>query len=1660
MSELQFEERNDGSNPSPPIIGGGSGTPRPPTTNPPPSTGDRGDQRTEDPPQNSILTLQLNSNIPDALVYINGTISSHRIPSTLQYSSEFFGERQKFRLAKNNTFYEEVYEIWLGGATRVDGVWFHSWVIRKITEERTVEIILEGPSPVYTLDFLGIRTDFDNPPRPQCIEYSVFPLTTNTNVLPFVDIQYITCDGEPATLQVPPTGTIINAREGTIEVVGPGRITVTPRDSILEGAEPLIHPDDDPSGPPPTIELLHPVKFHIDGDDESVNITTGTRQRKLTNGSLFTSRIGDRFTLESVNSITSTRARYTVDEIRIESSVKEPVVFNANPNESLSVEFNVPGALNVFIKTTLVQRLARPVLRMRDMDLSYNVNSTEPYSFRVWTDGATEYELSIDNKTIANPTVDGWTTISIPPSIFDKIGNYKVFIVARGQNGDSDPLEFVIQVFDGVYVETPTITSIEYPTQIIGPDFVGRNVDFTVKWEGVGITETHIYFGTSQNHIIVDGDSVTLNVDDIYSKFNQGDIVPKRLKSEDGFEFILKLVPHSHEGKEDIVGEGVLIPITFFEGINKIRRDVLRNNIVDATQTTFNRSIFDTDISKILTHLFHLDNGYSIPIVNWGSDDNGLILKLYEPLPEEFGQNTTGWVSKIQSNPIIETVTLLGRLDSSITQLRGPNLSLKPSTNLGYMEYDKLISGQTSEDVVKEFLTNKGIDVENLNILYGTYSPTGTIAEVAYSNFVHFGSAAELIHNFVYKLRQLEVYNLNLEKLVESGNSLVNINLQKVNNSINDVNRSFTGFEKFLYKDSDLWDGGNLINTTSNEFKDWYEDILSVAEKYDFNNVNYIVNNMPIHIRKNTDNGDFILFLDMIGNYFDIIWAYITTLKRLKSVSHNKYESVPDKLVYHLLESFGWDAARPFDTALLWKYFFGTNEDGSPKTAIPLEDATNQVWRRILNNLPYLLKHKGTERSLRAIMSCYGIPSSLLTIMEFGGPAGYDEDSTQRVTFDDRTASIVLTQSAQISVPWKGVSGSYPQSIEFRIKPQNTGMVSLVKNSTNFEVSLEPTVRNLGRLIISYGGTTYQTGEFPAYGGEYTHLFLQVREVTGQSYLELYAFLNDGESVIAKVVWATEISGLSSWESGTSLIFGEGFVGNYDEIRLWKAPFSSQKTLLNHALFPDAIDGNTITSSTDDLYFRLDFEWPKNRAIDPNIKNVAISDEYAEPFATAIGFDNINAYPYNYQPYERTVTANVPKTGFSFSNKVRLEDITLVSDLSYKSRASVKSFDRATIDSNRLGIFFSPVRELNMDILKTFGDFSIDDYIGNPADFEEFEYGELRDLRNYYFKRIQLKMYDYIKLIKYIDKSLFQTIEQLVPARAYLTTGLLIEPHLLQRSKVKWTRPTALSKYFETLIDASETVVTQMFFKNIMGNVLVNDTLAVRGAISDNLGLVDANTVKVFSITDRLEGSTRYDGPLLLVKLSHYEGATRHEWRTAFLIEIENQSLQNIGGNLESLTESGYGIYFDNQSIAKVQLYNDSGALLHIPSTTRQLTSSDYRKKVWIKNENISRKTDRTSTQTITENRRTVVFTNTDQSLGSPYVLAHTLYPSGYLPTHHRFTNSRTTGMENGFFNGSKQTIETTVDGLPPVQTFDTNPNVLRVANTGRGSGEPVLVVE
>ena len=158
------------------------------------------------------------------------------------------------------------------------------------------------------------------------------------------------------------------------------------------------------------------------------------------------------------------------------------------------------------------------------------------------------------------------------------------------------------------------------------------------------------------------------------------------------------------------------------------------------------------------------------------------------------------------------------------------------------------------------------------------------------------------------------------------------------------------------------------------------------------------------------------------------------------------------------------------------------------------------------------------------------------------------------------------------------------------------------------------------------------------------------------------------------------------------------------------------------------------------------------------------------------------------------------------SEKVRTDEGTVDDNiLSIRTKSEVSTLDRQPQDFEDLGVFFSPTTEINEDIVYQLGAFRLDDYIGSPLPSAQTssKYEDLKTIKDEYYKRVKRRYsyWDYIKLIQYIDHTLFKLVEQFVPAKANLKTGLLIEPHYLERNK--FARELPVVNYGTTMTEGS-----------------------------------------------------------------------------------------------------------------------------------------------------------------------------------------------------------------------------------------------------------------
>ena len=82
--------------------------------------------------------------------------------------------------------------------------------------------------------------------------------------------------------------------------------------------------------------------------------------------------------------------------------------------------------------------------------------------------------------------------------------------------------------------------------------------------------------------------------------------------------------------------------------------------------------------------------------------------------------------------------------------------------------------------------------------------------------------------------------------------------------------------------------------------------------------------------------------------------------------------------------------------------------------------------------------------------------------------------------------------------------------------------------------------------------------------------------------------------------------------------------------------------------------------------------------------------------------------------------------------------------------------------------------------------FEIDNYIGDPRDRHKATYSRLEDLAKQFLANDQKNtLYDFLRLLRYFDNSIFSMLQDFVPARTSIRKGAIIKPHLLERNKAE-----------------------------------------------------------------------------------------------------------------------------------------------------------------------------------------------------------------------------------------------------------------------------------
>jgi hypothetical protein len=462
---------------------------------------------------------------------------------------------------------------------------------------------------------------------------------------------------------------------------------------------------------------------------------------------------------------------------------------------------------------------------------------------------------------------------------------------------------------------------------------------------------------------------------------------------------------------------------------------------------------FNTLVSEISGSIYFVDY-----LLNFGNNQQALTVnvalnkldsgyeiyfKLYEPLPDNIVEKNTLWVVDEKVDPYtfdINLDTLI--LTPPGLQLRGPNFNVPVKLQEGtistsYQNYDNLLNNlqslqSSSYSKILNLLTTQSIDI---NVDYTNFS-----------EFSFFGSSKQRLENFYTKVKEIEDYNNLINTYVPNvvTTSSLQLEISSSRNSINDIISKFDGFEYYLYFESSsyTWPKTNSVlpytlrSTGSAIALNWYNAYTSSAEFYDNNNVNLLKNTLPTFILDDCANDQYIVFINMMGQYFDNIWIFLKAITDVNLANNNLEQGVSKDLVYHVLKSYGIKLYNSQGGEDLDQFLIGANSGsaifddnfsptGSYLNNIPRKDLLSEIYKRIYHNLPYLVKNKGTVAGVEGLITTFGITGSILNTKEFGGGTkssllkGYNNEKVRivdnTITGSVLSAFIPLQQSPTAS---------------------------------------------------------------------------------------------------------------------------------------------------------------------------------------------------------------------------------------------------------------------------------------------------------------------------------------------------------------------------------------------------------------------------------------------------------------------------------------------------------------------------------------------------------------------------------------------------------------------------------------------------------------------
>ncbi len=596
-----------------------------------------------------------------------------------------------------------------------------------------------------------------------------------------------------------------------------------------------------------------------------------------------------------------------------------------------------------------------------------------------------------------------------------------------------------------------------------------------------------------------------------------------------------------------------------------------------------------------------------------------------------------------------------------------------------------------------------------------------------------------------------------------------------------------------------------ILSLDDPQVVDYVVEAQTSGSIYDRGNGSMIFNLFPDAFSK--DSETFQNFTLIMARFFDRIKLYIKQLPNLHRVGYSDFDHAPDDLLEDVGSLFGWNLEGNFATTDAFRYFIGRDVSAGPQGNVAVDtklaDIKSRFWRRVLQNIMYIYKTKGTRESVEALLRTYGVDNGFVRLKEYATKSEArlpvnrvtSEKSVFAMAFGSASYASSMTSREPATytpnLPQIGTSGAlsfelrvrFPGATNDEIVPSKlSGSIATLMYNTvggnplSLWYEKEATTVSTGNLYLTSSAGRLTMASASIFDDNFYNIAVVRESASGSMKISVMRYEHDELLFASSSIALTGSSGcppellynylkVGAWAGDSS---GEFWA---QEARMWDA------SLMNSELDAHARDFNSYGREASHNNEDLKMHWRLDQAAwtDP-LETVDVLDSTTNKyhgFGTGFG---VSAFPWKKFLNDY---AYIPSIDYGWNQeKVRVYD---------GSRVAVQ--DRYE-DERFASLEFNMYDALNEDISHLMSSYDeLNSIIGHPMNRYRGDYEGLQQMRETYFKRLQgqLNFKAFVEMLDFFDSTFVTIVQRLIPARTiFKGDEIIVESHMLERPKYQY----------------------------------------------------------------------------------------------------------------------------------------------------------------------------------------------------------------------------------------------------------------------------------